>query len=267
MSETEILVTGGTGVLGRQVVERLRSSGEEVRVLSRGGRPGTVRGDLANGEGLGAAVDGVETIVHCASSLSKSRQSDVEGTGRLLRVARRAGVSHVVYVSIVGVDRNPYFPYYRTKLETERVVRQSTAPWTILRATQFHDFVLRLIQTFERGSFVPVPKGVILQPIDTGEVADHLIELSHGDPAGHAPDIGGPEVRTFADLARAYLGVSGEEKRVIEMPLPGKAARAFREGAQTCPDQTYGERTWEEFLEERLDPGNAQMASAYDAAR
>ena len=84
MDASGFLVTGGTGSLGRRVVERLRDAGHEVRVLSRSGRPGTVRGDLLTGEGLDEAVGGTDVVVHCASSPRKTRQIDVEGTKRLL---------------------------------------------------------------------------------------------------------------------------------------------------------------------------------------
>jgi uncharacterized protein YbjT (DUF2867 family) len=135
LSGPETLVTGGTGVLGRRVVERLLAAGVEARVLSRNGRPGTIRGDLSTGEGLGEAVRGVDTVIHCASRpFRESRRVDVEGTVRLLEVAAGAGVSHVVYISIVGIDRVPSYPYYRIKLETERVVEGSLVSHTILRA-------------------------------------------------------------------------------------------------------------------------------------
>ena len=247
---SEILVTGGTGLLGRQVVDGLRAAGGSARVLSRSVRPGTIRGDMLTGEGLERAVDGVGTIVHCASSpLRKTRQTDVGGTEHLLRAAARAGVLHIVYISIVGVDRAPYYPYYRVKLETERVVERSLVPWTILRATQFHDFVLRILQLLERLPIMLVPKGFLLQPVDTGEVADHLVELALSEPTGRVPDVGGPEVRTVAELADAYLRIAGRQRRILEIPLPGKTARAFREGAQVCLDEcTYGKTRWEDFL-------------------
>ncbi len=248
MNASEFLVTGGTGSLGRRVVDRLRDAGREVRVISRSGRPGTVRGDLLTGEGLEQAAEGVGTVVHCASSPRKTRQIDVEGTDRLLRAAARAGVSHFVFISIVGVDRNPYFPYYRMKLEVERIIERSPVPWTILRATQFHEFVLRIIKFLDRLPVMMMPKGFLLQPIDIGEVADRLVELALSEPVGRAPDIGGPEVRTAAELARAYFKAAGRSRRVVEVPLPGKMARAWREGAQLCPDQRYGRIRWEEFL-------------------
>jgi len=259
VSGSEILVTGGTGLLGRQVVDRLRAAGRDVRVLSRSGRAGTVRGDLLTGEGLERAVDGVDAIVHCASNpFRKMRQTEVGGTEHLLQAAARVGVSHVVYISIVGVDRNPYYPYFRAKLDAERVMEQSPVPWTILRATQFHDFVLRILQLLERlPAVMLIPRGFRLQPIDTGETADRLVELALSGPAGRAPDIGGPEVRIFAELADAYLKATGRQRRLVEIPLPGKTARAWREGAQLCPDRAYGRIRWEEFLRDRFGSATA----------
>ena len=253
MNGSEVLVTGGTGVLGRQVVERLGSAGVEARVMSRGGRPGTVRGDLSTGEGLDAAVRGVGTVVHCASNpLSKPRRVDVDGTGRLLEAAARSGVSHVVFISIVGIDRVPSYFYYRIKLEAERLVEDSPIPHTILRATQFYDLVLAAIRALERLPVMPVPKGFLGQPVDAGEVAGRLVELAASGPAGRVRDVGGPEVRTLEDAVRSYLEITGRRRRTLTLPLPGRTARAFREGALICPEDAYGEVRWEDFLRERI---------------
>ncbi len=250
---SEVLVTGGTGVLGKQVVERLSSAGIEARVLSRSGRPGTLRGDLSTGEGLDLAVRGAQTIIHCASSpFRKARQTDVEGTKRLLEAAAKSDVSHFVYISIVGIDRASSYPYYRVKLDTERVIEGSPIPYTILRATQFYDLVLRAIRFLERMPVMVVPNGFPGQPIDAGEVAGRMVELALSDPAGRVPDIGGPEVRTVADIVRGYLEVTGQRKRTLVFRLPGKTARAFREGVLTCPNNRYGEIRWEEFLRARV---------------
>jgi uncharacterized protein YbjT (DUF2867 family) len=248
----EILVTGGTGVLGRQVAERLRMAGTGVRVMSRRRIPDTVRGDLLSGEGLDTAVRGVDTIIHCASSpFRKPRQTDVLGTRRLMQAAARAGVAHFVYISIVGIDRVQSYPYYKVKLETERVVESSPVPHTILRATQFYDLVLMAVRFLARLPVMPVPGGLPGQPIDSGEVADRLVELAQSGPAGRVPDVGGPEVRTLADAARGYLDVTGGRKRILEVPLPGETARAIRTGALTCPENRYGRIPWEEFLRRR----------------
>jgi uncharacterized protein YbjT (DUF2867 family) len=237
-------------LLGSRVVDRLNEAGEDVREMSRHRRANTVRADLLTGGGLQEALEDVGTIIHCASSpLRKTRQVDVEGTRRLLQEAARAGASHVVFISIVGVDRIPYYPYFRHKLDAERVVERSGLAWTTLRATQFHEFVLKQIRFMELGSVALVPKGFVLQPIDTGEVADRLVELALSAPSGRVSDVAGPEVRTFADLTRSYQKVAGRGRRLVEVPVPGKMARAFREGAQTCPERRYGTITWEEFLD------------------
>ena len=177
----------------------------------------------------------------------------MEGTQRLLDAAVKTEVSHIVYISIVGIDRAQSYPYYRVKLETERVVQGSPVPYSILRATQFYDLVFMAVRALARLPLVPVPKGLIGQAIDAGEVADRMIELTLSEPAGHVPDIGGPEVRTVDDVVRAYLGLMGSWKRMVAFPLPGKTAGAIRSGALTCPENRYGKVRWEEFLREEMD--------------
>jgi uncharacterized protein YbjT (DUF2867 family) len=256
MNTPQVLVTGGTGALGRRVVERLRSVGIRARVFSRSGKPGTIRGDLLTGEGLESAVQGVDTIIHCASSpFRRARQVDVEGTGRLLEVAAEAGVSHLAYISIVGIDRAASYPYYRIKLETERVVEAAPVPYTILRATQFYELVLIVMRFLDRLPLMVVPRDFLGQPIDAGEVAGRLVELAFSGPAGRAPDIGGPEVSILAHAARGYLQAKGSRRRIFEFPVPGKTARAFREGALVCPDRAYGKIRWEDFLHPRIATG------------
>jgi uncharacterized protein YbjT (DUF2867 family) len=249
MNDVETLVTGGTGVLGSKVVERLRFAGIEPRVLSHSGRPGTIMGDLLTGEGLEEAIRGVDTIVHCASSpFRKARQTEVEGTKRLLEAADKAGVSHLLYISIVGTDRARSYPYFRVKPDTERLIEVSPVPHTILRATQFYDLVLMAVRFLARLPVVPVPKGLVGQPMDSGEVAGRMVELALDGPAGRVADIGGPEVRTVDDIVRSYLKVTTSRKRTVAFPMAGKTARAMRNGALTCPENRYGKIRWEEFL-------------------
>jgi uncharacterized protein YbjT (DUF2867 family) len=252
MNASKILVTGGTGSLGSLVVDRLRTVDCEVQILSRSKRPGTVQADLLTGEGLEQSVGGIDVIIHCASSPTNPRQVDGSGTKRLLQAAEQAGVSHIIYVSIVGVDRNPFYPYYGVKLEVEQMIEQAPIPWTILRATQFHDFVLMLIQFLDRLPVTIMPKGFLLQPIETREVAARLVELALSAPTGRVPDLGGPEVWTAAELARAYFKATGRRRRIVEVPIPGKIAQAFRAGAHLCPDQKYGKIRWDEFLSQTL---------------
>ena len=136
MNQMKVLVTGASGNLGSAVLPRLVKDGHEVRPMSRRSRPGWVTADLETGEGLAEAVRDVDAIVHLASSPTRTRNTDVEGTRRLAAAAAAAGVRHLLFISIVGIDRVP-LPYYKLKVETEAVIRESGVPFTILRAAQF----------------------------------------------------------------------------------------------------------------------------------
>jgi uncharacterized protein YbjT (DUF2867 family) len=259
------LVTGGTGTLGRIVVPRLQGAGCDVRILSRHGGGGDTEfltGDLASGVGVQAAVRGVEIIVHCAGS----KKGDQDKARHLVQAASRAGVRHLVYISVVGADRIPIssgidramFGYFESKFAAERVVADSGLPWTTLRVTQLYQSMLMLVQQMARLPVVPVPTGWRFQPIDAGEVADRLVELALGTPAGLVPDMGGPRVYEMAELVRSYLQTRGMRRPILPIRLPGKAARAFRAGANLAPHQAVSGLTWEDFLAART---SSPMAS------
>ncbi len=257
-----ILVTGGTGTLGRHVVRRLRGAGCDVRVLSRHGHEAKdsiefLTGDLATGEGIEPAVDGVRTIVHCAGG----PRGDADMTRNLVREASsQTRPPHLVYISVVGADLIPVvsrvdramFGYFESKREAERVVVGSGLPWTTLRATQFHDLILAVARQLAKLPVVPVPAGFRVQPVEADEVAARLVEFTLGEPAGQAPDMGGPRVYGAADLLGGYLRASKRRRPIVPLWLPGKAARVFRDGANLAPEGTVGHRTWEEFLADRV---------------
>src|ERR687885_1923041 len=256
-----ILVTGGTGTLGRRVVRRLRDASCNVRVLSRrshefGDGIEFMTGDLATGEGLEAAVNGVETIVHCAGSA----KGDEDKARNLVWAASRAGAPHLVYISVVGAERIPVvsrvdramFGYYASKRAAEMVVEDSGLPWTTLRATQFHDLILTVAQQLAKLPVCPVPAGFRFQPVEADEVAARLVELTLGKPSGLVPDMGGPRVYGAAELLRGYLRASKRRRPIVPVWLPGKAARVFRNGGNLAPEQAVGYRTWEEFVAERV---------------
>ncbi|GAA1894476.1 SDR family oxidoreductase [Asanoa iriomotensis] len=258
---TPILVTGGTGTLGRHVVARLREKGADVRVLTRNPRPAAdgvtyVVGDLATGAGADAAIEGVNTIVHCAGS----QKGDEVKARHLMAAAARAGVGHVVYISVVGADRVPVtsaidramFGYVAAKRAAEEIVAGSGVPYTTLRATQFHELAFTAVAAMAKLPVVFAPGGTKLQPIAADEVAARLVELALGEPQGLVADMGGPRAYLFADLARGYLRATGRRRPIVSFPAPGAAARSYRAGANLTPEHAVGHQTWEEFLTQRL---------------
>ena len=257
-----VLVTGGTGTLGKAVVPLLRSAGGDVRVLSRKPPATTdevayVPGDLTTGEGVEAAVAGVSTIIHLAGTAtgddSKARTL-VEAVGA---TGRRP---HLVYISVVGADRVPIrnrvdrtmLGYFASKRAAEIVVADSGLPWTTLRATQFHDLMLMMVQGMAKLPVIPLPSGFRFQPVDTGEVAQRLVELAAGTPSGLVDDIAGPRTYTMKAIVRSYLQAAGKHRLTVPLHLPGKAAAAYRSGANLAPDHAVGQRSWEQFLVDRV---------------
>lgn len=248
------MVTGGTGTLGRLVVQQLGDAGRDVRVLSRRGPRSQaaadgvdfVTGDLVAGTGIDPAVDGVSAIVHCASD----NKGDAEATRNLVAAATASGGKpHLVYISIVGADRVT-FGYVRAKLEAEQIVTDSGLPWTTLRATQFYELIAKGATRLAKLPVIPVPAGFVVQPVDSGEAAARLAELALGEPSGRVPDLAGPQILSFADLIRTYLRVTGLRPRpVVQVWTPGigpvRAGALYPPpGAQT----TLGHRTWPDFL-------------------
>lgn len=253
-----VLVTGGTGTLGREVVAWLRAAGRPVRVLSRHPHAGSAGieyavGDLGTGEGISAAVRGAATIVHCAGT----GFSDAVLTRRLVDAARAAGSPHLVFISVVGADRVPgdhgldrlMFRYFAAKLAAERVVEESGLPWTTLRATQFHTLIATVAGIIAKLPIALIPAGMRFQPVAAGEVAERLVELALGAPRGLVDEMGGPQLLTTRELFESYIAVTGRRRRpILSIPLPGRGARAIREGANLCPDSPGGRQTWSDFL-------------------
>lgn len=259
-----ILVTGGTGALGRDVVQRLLAAGSDVRVLSRrprrDGDPAEVSwatGDLRTGAGLSEAVRDASVIVHCASDPRRPR-GDLVAARNLISAAEAAGKPHLIYVSIVGVDRVP-FGYYQIKHEVERLIEESGLPWTVLRATQFHDLICYLFQMAAKLPVLMTPAGVSDQPVDTRDVAARLAGLAIGDPVGRAADFGGPQVRPMTELARAWLTATGRRRPLLPVRIPGKVFRGYATGGHLTPAHADGRITFEDFLDEYVS-GSARSA-------
>lgn len=242
-----ILVTGGTGTLGRPTVTALRAAGHDIRVLSRRSGPGLTTGDLTKGTGLREAVNGVDTVIHLATSLGRA---DITQTRQLVEALRPSGVEHLIVVSIVGIDRIP-LPYYRHKLEVERLVEQSSIPYSVLRATQFHNLIDQILtaQRFLPALLVPSIK---LQPIAVEDVATLLTTLAASPPAGRVPDIGGPEQTTLPALTRAWKTAARTRRPTLPIRLPGKTFHAYARGAALADTPPYGQKSFTDYLNDRF---------------
>lgn len=251
-----VAVVGGTGSLGSRVVRELAARGDDVRVLSRGAPKDPPAGvshsrvDLTTGDGLAAALDGVDTVVDAVNDSSrKARAVLVEGGRRLLAAEAAAGVRHHVAISIVGCDEVP-FSYYRAKVEQEAVVAGGGIPWSLLRATQFHDLIAMAFAAAGRLRAIPTGSAR-LQPIEAAVVARQLADAVHDGPAGRLPDVAGPEIQTLTELSRAWRAHQG--RRLIPIPIPavGRAGRALAAGVLCAPDGAQPGRTFAEWLADR----------------
>jgi uncharacterized protein YbjT (DUF2867 family) len=264
---SRVLVTGGTGTLGRELVPRLLAAGYTARVMSRratnAGEDTNVewaQASLESGVGLAQAVAGANVVLHAASSPVKS-QVDVDGTARLLDQARAAGVGHFVYISIVGIDQIG-FSYYQNKLKAERLIETSDLPYSILRATQFHSLVDKLLNTLTRLPVAFLPTDWQFQSISAGEVADHLVAALGSGPRGRLPDVGGPEVSHLGEMVHPWLAARDMRRPVVHVPVLGALSAGFRQGLNTTPGNRAGTVTWAEWLAARYanraarDPAN-----------
>jgi len=250
-----VLVTGGTGTLGRHVVTLLRQSGHRARIFSRNtrGHVDAVQGDLKTGASLDKAMTGMDAIVHTATAARESLRSgsDVKATRRLVEMARDKGIKHFVYVSIVGMEGVAY-PYYGTKLLVEGIVKEDLVPWSILRATQFHELMETFLGAFSRVPGVTmIPFAWQFQPVHPREVATRLVEVTLQEPQGLLPDFGGPEVRDFKSIAESWLKARSERRRLVNLKLPFRFSRQFAGGRLLSADHKDGKITFEEYLADK----------------
>lgn len=241
----KLAVAGGTGTVGVHVVEVARERGHEVVVLSR-----SAGVDLVSGSGLPDPLSGVDAVIDVASTQTISAKESTAFFGavtrNLLTAEGAAGVRHHVALSIVGIDKAPY-AYYAGKVEQERLVRAGAVPWTILRATQFHEFAEQIRSQTSFGPLTIVPR-MVSQPIAAREVAERLIDLAERPPAGRVADLGGPREERTAKMVRRYARAIGARGPVLEVPLPGAYGRAMRDGTLvTTQDSDHGLQTFDQW--------------------
>ncbi|HVS98947.1 MAG TPA: NAD(P)H-binding protein [Solirubrobacterales bacterium] len=237
MTET-VAVVGGTGTLGAPVVRALLERGARVRVLSRTAAAVPAgaehhRVDLTSGEGLATALDGVVVVVDTANSNRGAEETLVAGTRRLLEAGAAAGVGHHLAISIVGIDLVPV-KYYRVKLAQEEAIESGPLPFSILRASQFHQLLDGALTAAARLGVRPTGAAK-LQPIDPTVVAARLADAALAGPAGRLPDIAGPKVQTLSELSRAWATARGRRRLPLRVPSLGKVGKGLAAGALCDP--------------------------------
>jgi len=242
-----IAVAGGTGTVGRHAVEAIRVAGHTAVVLSRGSGV-----DLVTGSGLDAALDGVDAVIDTANvstlSADEATRFFTRATGNLVAAADRAGVGHVVLLSIVGIDRMPH-DYYAGKVAQERVMEASSVPWSILRATQFHEFAAQLFARAALGPLHVAPRARV-QPIAAREVGAHLARLAAEPARGRTPDLAGPREERLDEMVKAYARRTGHRGWIPSVSLPGAQMKGMRAGyALPGAGATLGEQTFADWLD------------------
>jgi uncharacterized protein YbjT (DUF2867 family) len=240
-----VAVAGGAGTVGKHVVSALRAGGHEPVVLDR-----ATGVDLVAGTGLYGALAGADAIIDVSNRTALRRKDAVEFFSsvarNLLAAAARTGVQHLVALSIVGIDRVD-LGYYEGKRVQERLLLGGEAPVTVLRATQFHEFVgqtLRLV----RGPVAVAPQ-MRVQPIASAEVAAHLVTTVPQPPQGMAPELAGPQEEQLPYLARKLMAAQRSRRFLLTVNVPGKIGRAWRAGALLPTDPgPRGTQTFDEWL-------------------
>jgi len=209
----KIVVIGGSGLIGSNVVNRLRRNGHEVVAASPKSGVNTL-----TGEGLADALAGAQVVVDVANSPSfeaKAVLEFFETSGRnLLAAEKTAGVRHHVALSVVGTERLLESDYFPAKLAQEKLIKASGIPYTILRATQFFEFVGAIIQSGTDGDAIRLSPALI-QPIASDDVAATLADLAVAPPLNGTVEVAGPEPLPLDKLARQFLAAKGDGRKVI----------------------------------------------------
>lgn len=264
-----ILVTGGTGALGTDLVARLLQTPHTIRITSRQPRPADTRLEWSqvNFEtqtDFSEALRDVDVIVHCMSNSMRSEKADVIGTQRFLADVKLAKIKNLIFISIVGTDRIPY-SYYQHKVIIEKAIKESGVPYSIVRAAQFHGFLDMLLGLTKRlwwTPILPLPTNWQFQTIDTREVAAYLMPFAEGDATGKIDNVAGPQVMRLGEMARQWRDIQGMYKPIVRLPMFGKVSHGFAQGYNTAPDKSYGAITWADYLQEKYTRAAKTVATA-----
>ncbi|GAB4056021.1 SDR family oxidoreductase [Spirosoma litoris] len=259
------LIIGGSGVLGSTVVNELQKNQVSFQVGSRyqiktdaysrvnqGSNLPWTKVDLLTGQGLKEALAGVDTVFHLASGQGKIGSESVEVviTRNLLEVVKRSEVKHLIYSSIVGVDQIPY-SYYQAKFAAEKMIQESKVPFTILRATQFHNFVDYVLSKLLSLPVGFVPKKLRIQPIQVEAVAQELYRLAQAGGQQTIVNLGGPQVYDAGTLTKLWMKSQNISKPILPIPIIGSIFTGISQGNATCREVATDSQTWEDYLVER----------------
>ncbi|MFE2972674.1 SDR family oxidoreductase [Streptomyces sp. NPDC059340] len=217
----KIAVIGGTGLIGSQVVKNLTAAGYEAVPHSQ-----STGVDVISGQGLDEAVAGAEVVVNLTNSPTFDEASPTffqTSMDNLLAAARKAGVGHFVILSIVGTDQVPELDYYRAKTLQENILAAGPIPYSIVRATQFMDFMDAVLSWTADDSTVRLPATPI-QPIASKDVADAVADVAAGAPLNGIHNIAGPDIFTLDELGRITLSHKGDHRTVVTDPTAGMFA-------------------------------------------
>ena len=248
-----IAVAGASGTVGHHVVRVARERGHEVVAMSR--RTGV---DAVTTQGLDRALHGADAVVDALNASSILKQPAVAffsaTTRNLLAAEARRGVGHHVALSIVGID-GIEAGYYAGKLAQERLVTGGAVPFSLLRATQFHEFADLWLRRARRGRSVLVPAG-LLRPVAAGEVAERPVRAAEDGPRGRLKDLAGPRDERLADLVARLAAAEGDPVHTLELRLPGAYWRSLRSGVlRGGADADRGTTTFDQWLQARTAAG------------
>ncbi len=243
----KIVVIGGTGLIGSKIVAKLGEHGHEAVPAA----PNTGVNTLT-GEGLAEVLTGASVVVDVSNSPSFEADAVLEffrtSTGNLLAAEAEAGVGHHVALSVVGSDRLPSSGYLRAKMAQEELIKASPVPYSIVRATQFYEFVGRIADEATEGSTIKLPSALI-QPMAGDDVAAAVGRTAVGEPLNRITEIGGPEQVTFEELVRTFLDQSGDQREIVVDPKAQYFGAGLEQDSLVAgPDASLAETTYLEWL-------------------